>query len=663
MLYGIFKRKNDTFIISNQSKPKLKEAIIMKNYQEMYEYSIQNPVGFWADQATQVAWYQAPTQILTQDNNGLYRWFKGGTLNSCYLALDHHIQQGKGENIALIYDSPVTNTIKKYTYTMLQQEVALFAGVLRDLGVEKGDRVVIYMPMIPEAAIAMLATARLGAIHSVVFGGFAPHELAIRIDDARPKVVVSASCGIEFTKNIAYKPLLDAAIEESFFKPQHTVIYQRPMEKATLNLERDHDWETLMQKATPADCVPVEATDPLYILYTSGTTGKPKGIVRDNGGHAVAMYFSMQYVYGGRKGDVFWAASDVGWVVGHSYIVYAPLMNGLTTLLFEGKPIKTPDAGTFWRVIAEHKVNIFFSAPTAFRAIKKEDSEGILYQKYDTSSLRTLFVAGERCDVATYQWLSDLLKIPIIDHWWQTESGFPMLANMAGVGLMPIKPGSAGKCVWGFNIQILTESGDPVTHPREEGAVVIKLPMPPGCLPTLWGDDERFKSSYLDTFEGYYLSGDGGYKDEEGYFYITGRIDDVINVAGHRLSTAEMEEMVAAHPAVAECAVIGIADELKGQRPIGLVVLKDNHSITETTLEEELIQKIRHEIGALAFFRNAIIVKRLPKTRSGKILRKIMRKIADGEAFTMPSTIDDPAILDEIKENLEKHQIGLAFTK
>jgi len=632
-------------------------------YQDIYEESIKNPEDFWKKQAEDIAWFEKPTNILSKDEEGLYRWFKGAKLNTSYIALDYHIENGKGKKDALIYDSPVTGTVKKYTYNELRDEVAKFAGVLKSLGVEKGDRVVIYMPMIPEAVIAMLATARLGAVHSVVFGGFAPHELAIRIDDARPKVIVSASCGIEFKKVLPYKPLLDDAIEESYYQPQHTVIYQRPQQKAEMVEGRDHDWDKMMKDATPAEPVPVDATDPLYILYTSGTTGKPKGIVRDNGGHAVAMRFSMKYVYGAKDDDVYWAGSDVGWVVGHSYIVYSPLINGLTTIVFEGKPIRTPDAGTFWRIIQDYKVNIFFAAPTAFRAIKKEDSEGEYYKKYDTSSLRTLFVAGERCDVATYQWLTDLLGIPVIDHWWQTESGFPMLANMVGVELMPIKPGSAGKDVWGFDIQIMSEAGDEIQNPKEEGAVVVKLPLPPGCLPTLWGDSKRFKKSYLETFDGYYLSGDGGYRDEDGYLYITGRIDDVINVSGHRLSTGEMEEMVSAHPAVAECAVIGIADEIKGQKPVGLVVLKDGQDIEEKQLEEELVHKIRHEIGAVAFFRNAMVVKRLPKTRSGKILRKVMRKIADGETYTMPSTIDDPTILDEIKENFENHNIGLAFVK
>ncbi|GAB4400841.1 MAG: propionyl-CoA synthetase [Microscillaceae bacterium] len=628
----------------------------------MYARSLSEPEAFWAEQAQAIDWYKAPAQILRQDENGFYRWFSGGQLNTAYLALDYHVAQGRGNQAALIYDSPVTDTVKILTYQELRDKVARFAGVLRKRGVEKGDSVVIYMPMIPEAAIAMLACARLGAIHSVVFGGFAPHELAIRIDDARPKVLVSASCGIEFTKVIPYKPLLDKAIQESNYKPNTTIIYQRDMCNAPLQSGRDYDWVELMKEAEPADCVPLAATDPLYILYTSGTTGKPKGIVRDNGGHAVALKFSMDKIYATRPGEVFWAASDVGWVVGHSYIVYGPLIQGTTTILYEGKPIKTPDAGAFWRIIQEHQVNTFFTAPTAFRAIKKEDSEGSFLKKYDISSLRTLFLAGERCDIATYEWLKNLTGRPVIDHWWQTESGWPMLANMLGVEAHPARPGSAGKPVCGFDIQILNESGDQVPT-RQEGAVAIRLPLPPGCLPTLWNDATRFQESYLSTYPGYYLSGDGGYKDEEGYVYIMGRIDDVINVAGHRLSTGEMEEMVASHPAVAECAVIGIADELKGQVPVGLVVLKDGQHISEATLEAELVHLIREEIGPVACFKNALLVKRLPKTRSGKILRKTLRKIADGEPFMMPSTIDDPAILDEIRDNLKARNIGLAFLK
>lgn len=627
------------------------------NYQDFYQQSLSKPEEFWAEQAATIHWFEKPQTILSQDENGFYHWFQGGKLNTSYLALDYHIGQGRGEEIALIYDSPVTDTIRKYTFLSLREEVARFAGALQGLGVQKGDTVVIYMPMIPEAAIAMLAVARLGAIHSVVFGGFAPHELALRIDDARPKVVISASCGIEFDRVIPYKPLLDQAIDESKEKPQNCIVFQRSMLQADLKEGRDLSWEEVMKKGKAAEPVPVDATDPLYILYTSGTTGKPKGIVRDNGGHAVALKFSLKHVYDTHIGEVYWAASDVGWVVGHSYIVYAPLISGVTTVFFEGKPVRTPDAGTFWRVIEEHKVNTFFTAPTAFRAIKKEDAKGEFFEKYDTSSLKSLFVAGERCDVSTLTWLQDLLKVPVIDHWWQTESGWPMLANMLGVEQLPVKPGSACKPVCGFDLQILNEAGEEC-EANEEGAVVLKLPLPPGCLPTLWQDPERFKNSYLSTYEGYYLSGDGGYKDEEGYVFIMGRIDDVINVAGHRLSTGEMEEMVAAHSAVAECAVIGVKDELRGQVPLGLVVLKDNVQIEEQVLEAELVQKVREELGAVAYFRKNLVVKRLPKTRSGKILRKTLRKIADSEAFTIPSTIDDPSILDEIKVVFEEQKIN-----
>ena len=627
------------------------------NYQEKYNHSITNKEAFWAEQADKIAWFKKPETILSQDENGFYRWFKGGKLNTAYLALDHHVNTGRGDKIAIIYDSPATNSQQKYTYLELRDEVAKLAGGLQKLGVTKGDTVVIYMPMIPQAAIAMLACARLGAIHSVVFGGFAPSELAIRIDDAQPKVIISASCGIEFEKVIPYKPLLDNAVELANHKPDFCVIFQRPESKALMIEGRDIDFAELQANAEPADCVEIDATDPLYILYTSGTTGKPKGIVRDNGGHAVAMNYSMEDIYNVKPDDVFWAASDVGWVVGHSYIVYAPLIYGCTTILFEGKPIRTPDAGTFWRVIAEHKVDCFFTAPTAFRAIRKEDPEALLMKKYDLSSLKTIFVAGERCDPPTLAWLQEISNLPVIDHWWQTESGWGIVANMMGVEHLPVKSGSATKPVCGFDIRILDEAGQELA-PNQEGYVCLKLPLAPGCLPTLWKDDERFKESYLSTFEGYYLSGDGGYIDEDGYVYIMGRVDDVINVAGHRLSTGAMEEIIASHPAVAECAVVGIADELRGQRPVGFVVLKDGQNIDEITLENETISLIRDKIGAVSFYRNTILVKRLPKTRSGKILRKVMRQIADGEVFTIPSTIDDPIILTEIQDFLQARNIG-----
>ncbi len=630
----------------------------MSNYNTDYQNSIKNPNAFWLEQAQQIEWFTSPPQGLTQNELGLYRWFEGGKLNTCHLALDYHVANGRAEQLAVIYDSPVTNTIRKITYRELRDEVALFAGVLKGLGIEKGDRVVIYMPMILQTVVAMLACARIGAVHSVVFGGFAARELAIRIDDARPKLILAASGGIEVSKKIHYKPIIDAAIEQAEHQPENVIVYQRPEMEANMQKGRDLDWEELMVDAEMTDCVPVDATDPLYILYTSGTTGKPKGIVRDNGGHAVAMKYSMKAVYGVNSGDVYWAASDVGWVVGHSYIVYAPLIHGCTTILFEGKPIKTPDAGTFWRVIAEHKVKTLFTAPTAIRAIKKEDSGGELLKKYDISSLQYLFLAGERCDVATYNWAKDLLGVPVIDHWWQTESGWAMLANMAGYPLHETKPGSATKPVCGYDVRIL-RSDNTEAEPNEEGSVVIKLPLPPSCLPTLWEDDIRFIESYLMPFEDYYFSGDGGYKDKDGYVFITGRMDDVINVAGHRLSTADMEEVVASHSAVAECAVTGIADELRGQVPVGFVVLKQGVAISEDELQAELVQMVRKEVGAVACFKQVAIAERLPKTRSGKILRKIMRYIADGKAYQMPSTIENPDVLEEVVEVMKRREIGV----
>lgn len=632
------------------------------SYAEKYQFSIDNREAFWAEQAQQISWFEAPEQTLSVDEKGFYRWFKGGKMNTAYLALDYHVENGRGDQTAIIYDSPATKSIKKYSYSELTKEVAKLACGLKTLGVQKGDTVVIYMPMVPEAAIAMLACARLGAVHSVVFGGFAPHELAVRIDDAKPKVMISASCGIEFEKVISYKPLLDEAIEASEHKPAHCVILQRPQAQASMVEIRDVDYTQLVEQSDEAPCEIVDATDPLYILYTSGTTGKPKGIVRDNGGHAVAMNFSMRAIYDVQPGDVYWAASDVGWVVGHSYIVYAPLIYGCTTILFEGKPIKTPDAGTFWRVIEEHKVKCFFTAPTAFRAIKKEDPHAELKAKYDISSLKAIYLAGERCDPPTLEWLQQITQLPILDHWWQTETGWGIVGNMVGIEAFPVKAGSATKPVCGFELKILNEAGEEL-GPNQDGYVCIKLPMPPGCLPTLWNDDDRFRTSYLTTFEGYYLTGDGGFIDQDGYVFIMGRIDDVINVAGHRLSTGAMEEIIASHPAVAECAVVGIADELRGQRPVGFAVLKDGQDIDENTLEQQSIALIREQIGAVAFYRNTILVKRLPKTRSGKILRKIIRQIADGESFNVPSTIDDPAILDEITQRLQERNIGLAYTE
>jgi acyl-coenzyme A synthetase/AMP-(fatty) acid ligase len=621
-------------------------------YQALHEKSILAPENYWAEAAQKIVWTTPPTSILSTDEHGFHRWYAGGTLNTCYLSLDYWVEQGRGEQAALIYDSPATGVVQTFTYRELLNAVALFAGVLRNLGVEKGDRVIIYMPMVPEVVIAMLACARLGAIHSVVFGGFAAHELALRIDDAQPRLLLTASAGMEFDKIIPYKPIVEKALSESTFAIQNVVFLQRPFHPENIQQDaRFIDWQTALQTAMPADCVPVAATDPLYILYTSGTTGKPKGIVRDNGGHAVALRRSMEEIYAMQPGDVFWAASDVGWVVGHSYIVYGPLLTGCTTILYEGKPVRTPDAGAFWRVMEQHNVKTFFTAPTAFRAIKKEDPHGLLRQQYDLSSLEYLFLAGERCDIATLEWAQQILQVPVIDHWWQTESGQPMLTNPAGLGLAPVKPGSAGLRVPGFNIQILDEKGTPVAD-GEEGVVAIQLPLPPGFTTTIWQSPERFRESYLSAYPGFYFSGDGGYRDEAGWFYVTGRIDDVINVAGHRLSTADMEEIVASHPVVAECAVVGAADALKGQVPLGFVVLKTGVDTSDATLSTELAQMVRDRLGAIACYRTTIHVKRLPKTRSGKILRRILRSIVDEKPYTVPSTIEDITVLDELKEQL-----------
>lgn len=630
------------------------------SYLSEFQQSIENPETFWAEQAKKIDWFEPPKTILSQDEKGFYHWFEGGRINTCYLALDYHVANGRGDQPALIYDSPVTETKKTFTYDQLLEETALFGGVLSELGVGKRDRVVIYMPMVPEAVIAMLACARLGAIHSVVFGGFASHELAVRIDDAQPKVIISATCGIEFTNVIPYKPLLDAAIDAARHKPERAVLVKRPQAECTMEPGRDFYWDDLMAKASPADYVPLEATDPLYILYTSGTTGKPKGIVRDNGGHAVALNYSMEAIYDVDPGDVYWAGSDVGWVVGHSYIVYAPLIRGCTSILYEGKPVRTPDPGAFWRVISEHRVKSFFTAPTAFRAVKKEDPQGKLKDRYDLSCLESLFLAGERLDPPTYEWLASLLHCPVIDHWWQTETGWPICANMLGTELKEIRMGSATDPVPGYDVRILDETGNKV-QAGETGIIVVKLPLPPGCLPTLWNDDERYKSSYISEFPGYYLTGDGGYRDEDGYVFVMGRTDDVINVAGHRLSTGEMEELIGGHEAVAECAVVGIADELKGEVPAGFVVLKDGFTVSDEELELELIQTIRTNIGAIANFRQTAVVKRLPKTRSGKILRKMMRTLANEGDVSIPSTIDDPAILDEVREIMQSRRIGRAF--
>ncbi len=624
------------------------------SYQAEYEKSIETPELFWGEKAEDIHWFKKPQKILSQDENGISRWFADGELNTAYLALDFHVENGRAEQDALIFDSPVTNTKIRYTYKELRDEVAKFAGILKAQGVGKGDRVVIYMPMIPEAVIAMLGVARLGAIHSVVFGGFAPQELAVRIDDAEPKVVITASCGIEIKKILPYKPLLDEAIEKSAHKPSSCIVFQRPQVTAELIADRDIDWVTAMKTAEPADCVPVKGTDPLYILYTSGTTGKPKGVVRDNGGHAVALKYSMKAIYNMEAGDVFWAASDVGWVVGHSYIVYAPLLAGCTTVVFEGKPIKTPDAGAFWRVCEEYKVKSLFAAPTAFRAIRKEDPDSELLKPYDLSHLKAIFMAGERLDPPTYTWTTETLGKPVIDHWWQTETGWAICGNLTGVEMKAPKAGSSTLPMPGFNVQIVDSEGNELPA-GEQGNIAMKLPLPPSCLPTVWGDHERFRTGYLAEFPGYYSTGDGGYKDEEGYVFIMGRTDDVINVAGHRLSTGEMEEIVASHSAVAECCVIGVNDPLKGQQPIGLVLLKNGIELDEKELEAELVAMVRKEIGAVACFRKAMVVQRLPKTRSGKILRKLLRQIADGSGYSVPSTIDDPASLPEIEEILTNH--------
>ena len=630
----------------------------MSRYQQTFQQSIEQPETFWAEQAKRIPWYTPPHTVLSFDDQQHARWFSDGEMNLSYAALDYHVENGRGEQAAIFWDSPAAQAKQTITYRQMRDRVAYFAGALSQLGVEKGDRVVIYMPMIPEALVAMYACARLGAIHSVVFGGFAPHELAARIEDAEPKVVVAASCGIELGKVLPYKPMVDQAISLSAYKPDACVVYQREALRAEL-AAGDHDWETLVAKAPFAECVPVKGTDPLYILYTSGTTGKPKGVMRDTGGYAVALAYSMEAIYALEPGDVFFTASDVGWVVGHSYIVYAPLLHGCTTVVYEGKPVKTPDAGSFWRLIEEYKVKSFFTAPTAFRAIKKEDPDAKLLKDYDISSLKHLYVAGERLDPPTFHWLDDLLDVPVIDHWWQTETGWPIAANLPGIESTPTKAGSATFPVPGFNVQVLNRDGEQA-KPMEQGSVVIKQPMPPGCLTGVWRDQKRFHSAYMAAFPGYYLTGDGGYFDEQGYLFIMGRTDDVINVAGHRLSTGEMEEVVGAHPAVAECAVIGIHDDLKGQLPIGLVIPKDGFDGDEVSLEAELIARVREHIGPIACFKQVLVVDRLPKTRSGKILRKLLRTIADGKEYGIPSTIDDPTSLADVHTAMRERSVGAA---
>jgi propionyl-CoA synthetase len=629
-------------------------------YDAAFEKSIKDPNGFWGEAGEKVHWYKKWDKVLDDSNKPFYRWFQGGEINTAYNALDYHIDQGRGAQAALIYDSPVTDTIKTFTYAQLRDEVAKFAGALAAQGVAKGDRVLIYMPMVPEAVIAMLATARIGAVHSVVFGGFAAKELAVRINDAKPKVIVSASCGIEVKRVIPYKPLLDKAIEAATSKPEKCIILQRPMEKAEMTAGRDLDWDEVMAAAKPHDCVKVAATDPLYILYTSGTTGVPKGVVRDNGGHVVALKWTMKNIYNIDAGDVYWAASDVGWVVGHSYIVYAPLFNGSTTILYEGKPVGTPDAGAFWRVISQHKIKTMFTAPTAFRAIKQQDPNGELIKNYDLSNFKYLFLAGERLDPDTLRWAERHLGVPVIDHWWQTETGWAICANCMGLHHFPVKEGSPTKPAPGWNLQVLDPEAKIPVKAGEIGALVVKLPLPPGTLPTLWNNDQGYIKSYLEEFPGYYKTADAGYIDEDGYAFVMTRTDDIINVAGHRLSTGAMEEVLADHPDVAECAVLGVDDKLKGQVPVGFMVLNAGVERDHQEIIKEVVQMVRDRIGPVASFKTATVVKRLPKTRSGKILRGTIQKIADNKQWNMPATIDDPAILDEMKAVLEKIGLGTA---
>ena len=625
---------------------------------EMFLNSIENKEQFWAEQADQIHWFKKPQTILSQGENNYPVWFADGELNACYLAIDKHIEDGYGDQVAYIYDSPVTDTKQKITFNELKENVSKFAGGLQSLGLKKGDNAIIYMPMIPQAAYAMLACARLGITHSVVFGGFAPHELAIRIDDCNPKAIITASAGVEVKKRIPYLPFVKEAYEMAAHKPEHIVVFDRQLWGNKGDWENEPqltNFQELLEKSEPADCVPVKSTHPLYILYTSGTTGKPKGVVRDTGGYATALKFSIEKIYGAKPGEVFWAASDIGWVVGHSYIIYGPLINRNTSIIFEGKPIMTPDAGTTWRILSEHKVSVMFTAPTAIRAIKKEDPDGEFIKKYDLSHFRTQFLAGERCDVATLDWYEEKVGITPIDHWWQTESGWPMSSLMRGVEDDGVKRASAGKPIPGYDIKIFDEEGYEL-EAHHEGYLVIKLPLPPGALMGIWGDYERFHYGYLAKFPGYYFSGDGAIRDEDGYIFITGRVDDIINVAGHRLSTAEMEEAVSGHKDVAECCVVGIEDDLKGQIPFGLVVLKSGTQISETEVEKEVVALVREKIGAVAALRNIVVVKRLPKTRSGKILRKLIRTMLDGKEFQIPSTIDDEAIIGELKEKFEEYR-------
>ena len=623
----------------------------MTEYAATHRSSIENPDDFWGQAAEGIDWEKRWDRVLDSSDPLSGRWFVGGRLNTCYNALDRHVERGRGEQAAVIYDSAVTDTKRTITYSELLDEVARFAGALAAYGVGKGDRVIVYMPMIPEAIVAVLACARLGAVHSVVFGGFAANELATRIDDAKPKLIVSASCGIEPSRLVEYKPLLDEAIHLSRHKPSHCIVLQRPQVKASLVAERDIDWSAAMAAAEPHPCVTVEATDPLYLLYTSGTTGQPKGIVRDNGGHAVALHWSMKNIYGVDPGEVYWAASDIGWVVGHSYIIYGPLLHGNTTVLYEGKPVGTPDAGAFWRVAAEHKVAAMFTAPTAFRAIKQQDPNGELIKDYDLSGLRTLFLAGERCDPDTLHWAEDKLGIPVIDHWWQTETGWSIAANCVGIEQLPVKAGSVGPAAPGWDVRALDANGNDVA-PGDVGAIACKLPLPPGTLAGLWQAEDRFRDAYLTTFPGFYETGDAGFIDDDGYIHVMSRTDDVINVAGHRLSTGAIEEVLAGHADVAECAVIGAADRLKGQLPLGFLVLKAGVERDINEIVGEAVHLVREQVGPVAAFKNAVVVPRLPKTRSGKILRGTMRKIADSEDYAVPATIEDPGTLGEIQDAL-----------
>ncbi|MDQ7028002.1 MAG: propionyl-CoA synthetase [Anaerolineae bacterium] len=622
-------------------------------YEQVYQAWKSDPTGFWAKAAEDIDWYEKWDSVLDESQAPLYRWFTGAKVNTCYNALDRHVENGRADQLALIYDSPVTKSLRQFTYRELRDEVAKLAGVIRSMGVEKGDRVIIYMPMIPEAAMAMLACARIGAVHSVVFGGFAANELATRINDSKPKAILSASCGIEPSRIIEYKPLLDAAIELAEHKPKKCLIYQRPQSTASMIEGRDLDWYDAIYTAKAVDCIPVAATDPLYILYTSGTTGVPKGVVRDNGGHLVALNWSMDNIFGVKAGDVYWAASDVGWVVGHSYIVYAPLFKGCTSIMYEGKPVGTPDAGAFWRVIEQHKVNVLFTAPTAFRAIRREDPQSKLLGEYNLKHFRALFLAGERCDPDTLLWAQEKLGVPVIDHWWQTETGWPICANPLGIEQLPIKPGSSAKPMPGYTVAVLDPAGKPVAN-DEIGSIVVKLPLPPGALPTLWQNDERYIESYLSRFKGYYLTADAGFLDDDGYLHIMSRTDDIINVAGHRLSTGGMEQVLAAHSAVAECAVVGIHDDIKGEVPVGLLVLNTDFAGDKADVVREVVQMVREQIGPVAAFKKAAIVAKLPKTRSGKILRRTIKAIAEHTPYKMPATIDDTSALNDVESAMSE---------